>query len=134
MLGLLTTGCTVIPKQHDDRLLAVRFVGNPLQKDEAISQLEITAYPASVYKIDHLPYDWDIYASFPLSFEVSCKMGSGHNSSSISDIHDLNDVIYLRVRADCMKDLKVTTQIWTTRGSAGDGRVVVLDSNQIQLH
>src|SRR5690242_1007359 len=133
--GLFAVGCASITGRSADKIYAIHFKTDPLDHNlrEAIEQIEITASPASVYRIDRLPYDWSASASAPLSFEVKCELSDGHDSSAISDIHELNDVVFLRIASDAKADLKLEARIWITRGSEGAGRVVTLDANQLIL-
>jgi hypothetical protein len=135
LLLVLAMGCATAPSNHGAKILAVRFRTDPLdhKAEEAIEQVEISAWPASIYRIDKLPYDWCASASSPQSFEVRCSMGCGHLSSSISDIRALNDVVYIRVDSGSRKKLKVTARVWITRGPLGPGRIVTLESGQLAL-
>ena len=124
-----------MPKKSEPMLYAICFRGDLLDrsKGEVVHQLIITASPASIYRIDQLPYDWSVTASSPSSFETTCTLTAGHDSSATWDINDLSSVVYLRVDPDCVSILKLTAQIFVTEGSAGLGRTITVDRGQIVL-
>jgi hypothetical protein len=135
LLILSAVGCASSSSRSPERIYAIRFQADPLDHKlrEAIEQIEITASPASVYRIDKLPYDWSASVSIPLSFEVTCSLTCGHDSSAVSDVRKLSDVVFLRIATEARTDLKIKAKIWITRGSEGAGRVVALDASQIIL-
>lgn len=124
-----------MPKKSEPMLFAICFRGDLLDKSkgETVHQLIITASPASIYRIDKLPYDWSATASSPSSFEVTCTLEAGHDSSATWDINDLSGVVYLRVDPEYKSDLKLTAQIFITEGRAGPGRTMVVDRGQMVL-
>jgi hypothetical protein len=133
LLLQLTFGCVQMPKETVPRLYAVEFPSDLLDrnKGETVHQLIITASPASIYRIDKLPFDWSVAASSPSSSEVTCELRAGHDSSATWDIHDLNDVVYLRVNSE--NDLEITAELFVTEGRVGPGRTLSVDRGQISL-
>ena len=135
MLLQLMCGCVQVPNQSTPRLFAVSFRAGLLDqsKGESVHRLVITACPASVYRIDKLPYDWSAVSSSPSSFEVTCTLQAGHDSSATWDIHDLNNVVYLRISPEDEKDLILTAEVYVTEGRSGPGRTISADKGQINL-
>ena len=133
MAGLLASSGFPAVSQASDQIFAVRFAKVALQKDETIARLVVTAAPTSVYRIDRLPYDWGVSASAPSSFEVTCTLNSSHDSSTVADLRELNDLICLRVPTGKRKRIELTAAIITTRGPTGSGRTITLRPEQIRL-
>jgi hypothetical protein len=135
MLLQLICGCVLAPKQSTPRLFAVSFNAGLLDqsKGEWVHQLVITACPASVYRIDKIPCDWSARSSSPSSFEVTCTLQSGHDSSATWDIRDLNNVVHLRISPEDVKDLELTAELYVTEGRSGPGRTILVDRGQINL-
>ncbi len=68
---------------------------------------------------------------------IEFEQETGYFSQPVArrrDIRRLNDVIYLRVPADEVKEVKVTARIFAMKDSDNSGRFVTLEAKQVSLH
>jgi hypothetical protein len=149
-LAILSGGFTSVLVRHryDDpktsdtdsvstRWHSVRFPYDPVNHgaEEAVEQVEFIVKPGLVFTVDRnkLPCDWHAQESptrKPVeSFIINCH----HVSFSVANLHQLDDVVLIRVPNNFGSTPHLTVRIWITRGPLGPGRIVALDGTQVTI-
>jgi len=93
---LLLSACTSI-QSNDLKIYSLSIPPFPKKSNERITNILVKLEGASVCSINHVPFDWGVELSPPVSGVSKLEFVAGHGISYVSDVQVFDDFISIRM-------------------------------------
>jgi len=131
IVGLLA-GCThapVGPRDHYYRVVSLPEIALQADPLERIDAVEVRLACGRIVAINHIPCDWSVAMTSPISERTTLRLEAGHGSTSLCSSRALDGFLTILVSEPSCFDIAVSVSV----SSLGDERRIRLKQSDLSL-